>query len=317
MKKLRFENLYTPEYYFEVPGYDSRIAIMKFIDARNTMGMACLSLSYIGDVTTNDVSENFVRVIHLRHAIEDLNNSFDLLMQIPWFFYRIWKEYNINGSLRSKRLKNYKDIKRNTPKWVFKAEKACSKDKVFKYYESKSNSVGRKINDFWNMYIDNKKKHFTVRSLCNNMKHNHALEFNELYEPYKVYLNKNVKKLDLREENMYGIVNANIFDSWKQNTKVGQIKFQYSKDLKIDFEYKNNDVFRYQDCTHMIDRLKITDVYNECCSYYDNLIDLFEDIYNDIYPQIKLFDIFLGEDGKPNIKSSNNKIDLNDYFTMS
>ena len=69
MKDLHFENLYSPEYYYEIPDYDCRIAIMKFIDTRDTMGMACTSLLYVEDEPTDDITKNFVRTIHLRHAI--------------------------------------------------------------------------------------------------------------------------------------------------------------------------------------------------------------------------------------------------------
>ena len=49
MKNLRFDDLYSPEYYMDVPGNDGRIAIKKFNDARDTMAMAHFSLSYIED----------------------------------------------------------------------------------------------------------------------------------------------------------------------------------------------------------------------------------------------------------------------------
>ena len=38
MKDLRFDDLYSLEYYMDVPGNDGRIAIKKFNDARDTMG---------------------------------------------------------------------------------------------------------------------------------------------------------------------------------------------------------------------------------------------------------------------------------------
>ncbi len=64
MKELRFDDLYQQEYYFEQPGKDSRIAIKKFIDARDTMGMAKLSLSYISAEASDEWDKNFVKTIH-------------------------------------------------------------------------------------------------------------------------------------------------------------------------------------------------------------------------------------------------------------
>lgn len=316
MKELHFENLYSPEYYFEIPEYDCRIAITKFIDARDTMGMAHFSLSYIDDKPTTDTAKNFVRTIHLRHAIEDLNNSFDLLMQIPWFFYRIWQNYNSCGNLKTKQLKNHTDIIRNTTDWVFSAEKECSVKKVLNYFSSVSNTTEQAIEKFYNDYIKNDQKNFTIRTLCNTMKHNHALAFEELYEPYNFILNINGQKKNLREQQLGVRFEQNIMDLSK-NKQVGKVLYNYEDDWSIDIEYTNSDYFRFSDCTHNSNRLKILDVYQECCEYYDAIIDLFEVIYNDIYPQLYLLETLANGDGKPNIKKSNEKIDLNKYFSIS
>lgn len=317
MKELRFENLYSPEYYFEIPGYDCRIAILKFIEARDTMGMAAFSLSYIDDSTTDDLEKNFAKIIHLRHAIEDLNNSFDLLMQIPWFFYRIWNEYNSTGSLKDNKLNNYNEIIRNSPNWVNKAENECNKEKVIKYLISNSNPLKQKIETFFNKFIDKKKsrKPFTVRSLCNDMKHKHALSFEELYIPYDFFLNINGEKTNLTESNIEAEYNYEIVDETQQ--QVGYIKCNYVNDLSVDFEYTNGDFFCHEDCAQIKRLLKISNVYKECCDYYDALVDLFEDIYNEIYPQITFMEFFLGKDKKPIVNVSKGKIDLNKYFTIA
>lgn len=312
MKELRFENLYSPEYYLEVPGYDSRIAIMKFLDTRDTMGMAAFSLSYIDSEPTNDTTKIVARIIHIRHAIEDLNNSFDLLMQVPWFFYRIWKEYNSTGSLKTHNLKNSMEIARGSVDWVIKAEKECSKNKVIEYLKSASNSLESKIEKFWNDYIVNNTKQFTVRTLCNKMKHNRALAFEELYKPYDFNLNIDGQVTNLRKASLSVKFSQNILNNNQE--LIGQIKYEYIDDLSIDIEYKNGDVFEFKDCSHTNTQLNISDVYAECCNYFDALVDLFEDVYNEIYPNISLLPTFQGKNGKPNINSSNDKIDLNKYF---
>lgn len=323
MKQLRFDDLYSPEYYFEIPGHDARIAIMKFIDARDTMGMADFSLSYVGDEETTELEKNFVRTIHLRHAIEDLNSSFDLLLQIPWFYYRIWEDYNQSGNLREIRLKNKEEITRNTSNWVETAEKSCEKKKVTKYFNSVQNILEQKIDDFWNTYIENMNKPFTVRSLCNSMKHNHALAFEELYEPYEFNINIDGQTQNLRQSNLSLEFHQDIMEQIEptstnpttQQNKVGQVNYYYNNDLYVDIEYVNSDRFNFKDCTHEGNRLKISEVYKECCDYFDALVSLFEDMYKDIYPQISLLESFIGKDGKPNIKSSPTNIDLNKYFS--
>ena len=293
---------------------------MKFIDARDTMGMAKLSLSYIDTEATNEKDRNFVRTVHLRHAIEDLNSSFDLLLQIPWFFYRIWEKYNSNGTLRESKLNNRNEITRNANNWVVDAEKSCEKKKVQKYLNSVQSDLRQKIEDFWKQYIENRQKSFTVRTLCNAMKHNHALAFEELYEPYDFTIKINGEERNLRKEKLGIRFQQDILDqseTTNESTKVGQVKYSYENDLTVDIEYINSDIFRFRDCTHEGDMLKIEDVYKECCGYYDALVDLYEEVYKDIYPKMILLESFVGADGKPNIKSSGETIDMNNYFIVS
>lgn len=316
MKELRFDNLYSPEYYMDVPGNDGRIAIKKFNDARDTMGMAHFSLSYIDDTPSDELGKNFAKVIHLRHAIEDLNNSFDLLLQIPWFYYRIWAEFNSGASLQTRQLKNRNEIVRNTQDWVFLAERDCDIRKVMSYLQNTSNPLENKIKDFSTDYIEGSGKPFTVRSLCNTLKHNHALSFEELYEPYEFCLNINGQKVNLREEQIGVRFEQKIVEKDNPDIEVGKIKYDYSNDFSIDYEYVQGDIFRYEDCVDTNHRLKIQEVYRECCEYFDALVDLFEEVYNQIHSQIGLLPTLVGANGKPNIKSSSNNISMNDYFTV-
>ncbi len=316
MKELRLDDLYSVEYYMDIPGNDGRIAIKKFNDARDTMGMARFSLSYIEDSPSNEMGKNFARVIHLRHAIEDLNNSFDLLLQIPWFYYRIWKEFNRGASLRTGLLKNRNEIIRNAQDWVLLAERDCKMEKVIMYLKSVSNPLEQKIGDFADAYIEGNNKPFTVRSLCNTLKHNHALSFEELYEPYEFNLNINGRLTNLRQAGMGVRFEQKIVEKDNPSVEVGKVKYEYVDDLSIDFEYSQGEKFRYEDCTDTGQRLKIQDVYNECCTYFDALVELFEEVYSQIHPQIGLLPSLVAENGKPNIKPGLNKISMNDYFSV-
>lgn len=316
MKELRFNDLYSAEYYMDVPGNDGRIAIKKFNDARDTMAMARFSLSYIENSPSDELGKNFARVIHLRHAIEDLNNSFDLLLQIPWFYYRIWEKFNRGASLRTGQLRNRNEIIRNTQDWVLLAERDCKMEKVITYLQSVSNPLEQKIRDFSTKYIEEDSKPFTVRSLCNTLKHNHALSFEELYEPYEFNLNINGQVTNLRQAGIGVRFEQGIVEKDNPSVEVGKVKYDYVDDLSIDFEYIQGEKFRYEDCTDTGQRLKIKDVYNECCAYFDALVDLFEEVYSQIHPQIGLFPSLVAENGKPNIKSSSSTISMNDYFSV-
>lgn len=315
MKDLRFDDLYPPEYYMDVPGNDGRIAIKKFNDARDTMGFSRFSLSYISDDSSNETGKNFAKIIHLRHAIEDLNNSFDLLLQIPWFYYRIWAEFNRGALLQTHQLKNRKEIIRNTKNWVFLAERECEINKVKSYLKSVSNPLEKKINDFSDKYVKGNGKPFTVRSLCNILKHNHALSFDELYEPYDFNLNINGKEIDLRKSRMGVQFEQSVFEKDNPDVEVGKIIIKYNDDFSVDYEYNQGEIFRYEDCMNANQQLKIQEVYKECCDYFDALVELFEEVYNEIYPQIGLLPSLVSRNGKPNIKTSSRSVSLNDYFT--
>lgn len=316
VKDLRFEDLYSPEYYFEKEHYDCRIAIKKFHDARDTMGMAQLSLSYITQEDQDNFEKNFVRSIHLRHAIEDLNNSFDLLLQIPWIFYRAWESFNLSGRLRSRTLKNRDDIVRNTDNWVYTAEQACSYNKLITYLEVNQNTLKDKYEIFWNTYIslDQSHKPFTVRSLCNTLKHNHALLFKELYEPYDFNININGTVRNLRQQNLGIEFHQEFYDEANQNNVLGRVNYKYDSDLSVDIEFYTGEKFRYKDSSGDTNAFNLYEVFDECCRFHDALVDLFEDIYAVIYPMMQLLPSFTGQDGRPNIKPSNHNIDLNKYF---
>lgn len=316
MKELRFDDLYSAEYYMDVPGNDGRIAIKKFNDARDTMAMARFALSYIENSPSDELGKNFARVIHLRHAIEDLNNSFDLLLQIPWFYYRIWVKFNRGALLRTGQLRNRNEIIRNTQDWVLLAERECKMEKVITYLQSVSNPLEQEIRDFSTDYIEEDSKPFTVRSLCNTLKHNHALSFEELYEPYEFNLNINGRVTNLRQAGIGVRFEQGIVEKDNPSVKVGKVKYNYIDDLSIDFEYIQGEKFRYEDCTDTGQRLKIQDVYNECCAYFDALVDLFEKVYSRIHPQIGLLPSLVADNGKPNIKPSSSTISMNDYFSV-
>lgn len=189
------EKLNGPEHYWELEGYDVRLAVSKINDFYETFNDASLSILYANkDEHENSagIELNLIRRIHTRHAIIDLNNSFDLLLQIPWFYYRMWQEFNTGGTLYTpddKRYKNTTDIIRNTEGWVYAVEQNCSYGKVIKFLNS---ALGRKhklepfkklIKQFNRDFIFNTNKDFTIRDLANRIKHNHSLKLKEFYSP--------------------------------------------------------------------------------------------------------------------------------------
>jgi len=172
------------------------------------------------------------------------------------------------------------------------------------------------LNAFFSVYIEGTSKLFTVRSLCNALKHNHALSFEELYEPYDFWLNINGQKINLRDEHIEVGFKQKIYEKDNPDIEVGEIKYDYTDDFSIDYEYAQGEIFRYEDCADEKYRFKIHDVYKECCEYFDALVELFEEVYNQIHPQISMLPTLVGENGKPNIKPSEDSISMHDYFTV-
>lgn len=113
----------------ETEGLDIRLAVLKMNDFLETLGDAYVGLTYANPAEHPNAKElelSVIRRIHLRHAVIDLNNCFDLLLQVPWFFYRIWENYNPGENLyQHNRLNNGVDrsknpltIVRNNDGWV-------------------------------------------------------------------------------------------------------------------------------------------------------------------------------------------------------
>lgn len=319
LKALKFDDLYPPEYYFEQMGVDSRIAIKCLNDARDTMGMARFSLSYISIENTDDLTKQFAKTIHLRHAIEDLNNSFDLLLQAPWMYYRAWEKFNNNGSLQSKSTKNKKDIIRNVDGWVHEAERECNYGKLCKYLNSESSALEASFNTFFKKYVSKEKagKNFTVRSLCNTLKHNHSLQFEELYDPYDFYININGERKNLRECGLAIEFSQVFHDESSPGIELGKVKYSYSSDLNVDIEFTEGEQFRFKDCSPSTEMLKIKEVYKECCEYFDAIVELFENVYKEICSNMQLLPSFIGSNGEPNIKKATENMNLNDYFSIT
>ncbi|MDD6696247.1 MAG: hypothetical protein PUF42_08410 [Firmicutes bacterium] len=230
-------------------------------------------------------------------------------------FYRAWEEFNSTGALRSKD-KNKNDIIRNEDGWVLLAEQECRKTKLQAFLSRKSPSLYNKIETFCNKYIDRKAsgKEFTVRSLCNILKHNHVIQFIELYEPYDFWIDYKGELTNVRD--LHGELDFHqaIYDDSNPSIEIGRVNYSYTNDLVVDIEFNDGDKFRYKDCNVAEDRLKISEVYEECERYFDALVDLYEAVYNDIYPQIQLLPSFLGKSGKPDISLSSTSVDLSKYL---
>lgn len=273
----------------EIEGFDIRIAVTKIKSYIETFSHANISLTYTNksEHSNDDLETIFLRKTHCRHAILDLNNSFDLLVQIPWFTFRIWEFFNAGGSLRTNKLNN--NITRNTEDWVSEAEKCCNVKKVMKYFENSNDpnikALKLKFKAFTDDYIFNETKPFTIRTLVNQMKHNHSLNFKEFYVPNNLNLNVNGEVVNLKDINLKLQINQKFHEINSPSKELGEMKISYDNDLKIDIHYKNGEEFFAEDYLRLNKMVSIDDIYSEAIQYGNALSLLYEDLFKALEPE--------------------------------
>lgn len=320
---LHFKDLLPPEFYHEIQGFESRLAVSKLIDVRETLGDCLRSLTYANkneqDSIEDEVERNIIRRIHLRHAIIDLNNCYDLLLQVPWFFYRVWENFNSKGKYFNLRDKDYIQIDRNTDNWVENAEKDCRETRILKFLNYNSDNdlrlLGKRYNEFKCKFIFNNKKDFTIRNIANLMKHNSALKIKELQKPWKInepsinqYHNSD-KENSVRtiiQGNFWGIEKGEIITS-------GQVRINYIDDVYIDIQYKDGELFRGIDYAQKNKCYSIDELYEEAEDYYNNIVELYDYTYNNINPKLIKSPILKAE----NLEIKTEGINIDKYFKIT
>ena len=328
MKKLNFDGLYGPECYHEIKGFDSRIAIMKLLAAIETMGHAQMSLIYYSDIDKkgkkDDIDDNMAKSIHLRHAIMDLNNSFDLLLQIPWMFYRCWEIFNGEGVkiVKPKKtiiLSNKSSIVRNEGDWVEEAEKACDYGKLCYFLKERESSLKKEFAKFNNKYNRNneKKKPFTIRDLANTIKHRRPLFFDVFDKPNTVSLDLigNITKERAEKYQQEFLKGEGIchflFEGNREQVGGKNIMYVRDEKAKIDVEYNGGELFRNDDCARDSKMHSMDDVFKESVAYFDALVDLFEYTRSHIHKKVSFSRVVPLPD---ETKMKTHVTNLNKYF---
>lgn len=308
--------LQDPEFYMEIQYYDVRLSVVKANDMLETFYDASISVTYADEAEYDDAEEmekKLVRRIHTRHALLDLNNCFDLLLQVPWFHFRIWEQYNPGGPLRTKDKKYKNNIARNTVDWVEQAEKKCSYDKVVNYLEQQTNpaivAFVAEIKQFEADYIFNPTKPFTVRTIANQMKHNHSLKLEEFHAPYDFNVDINGVKSSLKDNQMKMQMDVPFFEENNPSVPLGTMKVEMNDDLYVDVLYKNGDEFYAKDYLKESSRYTLNDIHQELIDYGNALIDLYEKLLLVIEPNLAQ-NPFL----PPAVKKTGKPINLDKYF---
>jgi hypothetical protein len=317
MRKIDFDNLYDPEYYMEIEGYEARLGVLKLNDLLKTLGEAALSLIY-SDKNEQPNIENklelgFVRRFHIRHAIIDLNNSYDILLQVPWFFYRVWEFFNSGGPYYEPK-NRHKDIIRHRNNWVHRAEKACNYERLHTFlsnhHDPKLKELAREIECFQNKFIFNRNKEFTIRSITNHMKHNGALKIEELRQTWDFNLKLNGEIINLKDNNLE-LASTVRFNN-TENGCEGLMKIQYTDDLYIDIEYLNGEKFFGKDYVIEDRYYSFEELHQEGMDYYNNLVDLYEKLFQIVSTNLH-YNPLLNIDG---IRKSSDTVNLDKYFTL-
>lgn len=273
---------FNPEYYHEVQNYDCRIAIRKFLDLYLTLGDAITALTYssLDEYEEDNMETQIIRRTHLRHALIDLNNSFDLLIQVPWFYYRIG-------------LQNHPNIQRNTIGWVEKLEAKCSLTPILNFLSASADGglqlLFKKISNFKDSFLCNDTKPFTVRELVNTLKHRSILKLEEFDSPLKLNLNgieQIEQKTGLKQDEMKVEIVNEFYDFNNPTISIGKTKITSKKYALVDIEYYGSDFFRGEDYSYTSRSFSMNSIYDEAVAYYECFIDLLECLYETIYLEI-------------------------------
>lgn len=300
----------------EIQDHDVRLSVVKANDMLETLYDASISVTYADEMEYPDAEEiekKLVRRIHTRHALLDLNNCFDLLLQVPWFHFRIWEQYNLGGSLRTNDRKKQNNITRNATDWVKKAEKDCSYVKVATYLDQliDPNAVAfvAELKQFHSDYIFNQAKPFTVRTIANQMKHNHSLKLEEFHVPYDFNVETNGVKGNLKDNQWYMQMDVPFYEESNPSVTLGTMKVEMKDDLYVDVFYANGDEFYAKDYLKESSRYKLNDIHQELIDYGNALIDLYEKLLLVIEPNLAQSPFL-----PPAVKRIGKPINLDKYF---
>lgn len=227
------EKLFGPEFYMEYEQKDIRLAVSKVNDFIETLGDASLSLVYSDKQEHPGVEErllNIIRRTHIRHAIVDLNNAFDILLQIPWFLYRCWIEFNTGGRYCHTRHRANDDINRNMCDWIEKVENTCNYKDAIKFLygssDTKLNELASRYEYFNNTFRFNSSKKIVVREIANQLKHKHNIKLKEFYEPYDFNMTINGQELNLKGNNLSSEIRVEFYEL-ESNIVQGEIIATY------------------------------------------------------------------------------------------
>ncbi|MEK4014172.1 hypothetical protein [Peribacillus sp. FSL M8-0224] len=291
------EKLLSPEKYMEIEGFDTRLAVQKMEDFLETLGDATISLIYSNKDEYKEESKRdalFIRRTHIRHAIIDFNNCFDLFLQIPWFYYRVWDEYNPNGRFYNDKLT---PVLRNNDGWVEIAEQNCNFNRLKRFLALQTNQkivdFGNKLTIFCNKFIYNEIDSIVIREIANQIKHKHSLKIKELYEPYDFSLIVNGVKVPLKDLKLGVEIEKELYDE-KTKQDLG-IKIKNSDDVEVSINFKGGEIFRGEDILRENNMFPIEDLYNKIVIFRDEIIDLYNEWCNLLKPNLEKNPLFAND----------------------
>lgn len=181
-------------------------------------------------------------------------------------------------------------IYRNTTNWVANAEQSCTFKKVKTYFANSSDpslsSLKTKFENFCQNYIFNSNKPFTIRTLANQMKHNHSINFKEFYVPNDLNINLGGQVINLKNANLGLSCTPKFYDKSIPNVELGEMNVRYRNDLIIDIKYTSNEEFFAEDYLRLNNIVSIDEVYSEAIDYGNALALLYDDVFTILEPQL-------------------------------
>ena len=129
-------------------------------------------------------------------------------------------------------------------------------------------------------------KRIVVREIANQLKHKHNIKLKEFYEPYTFNMVINGKELNLKENNLYSEIKVKFYDI-KTNIEHGHINAKYKDDFEVDIEYNAGEKFLGKDLINQRNLYAIDDLLSEMEDYFNNIIELYNQVYNVINDEIQ------------------------------
>ncbi|WP_460271279.1 hypothetical protein [Bacillus sp. NEAU-Y102] len=274
--------LSDPMLYMEFRGVDSRLAVSKLRGFLMTYGYAQYSKNKFKEEMKGGKGTR--PRMHMRYAVLDFNNCFDLLLQIPWVYYRMWENFNPKG-----------DIQRGEDGWLDKVEGRCSWKRlsagIKKLEDANMLRFLENLENFSANYLENVDKPFTIRQLANAIKHRGFIDLSEYQVGYGAKIETDKDTIPNYDKNDgYLRLDIDLHENGDMSTPTGKCTVWNMDNVRVEYEYDGDCVFPSSDLVGS-KVYNSENIYIELCRFDKEIIKLFNEVRGIIEPKLELLSL--------------------------